>query len=151
MDFKVGNYVPIHLTAVGIGLFAGGIFYLTENIIVGIVMIAIGLLLSTTQYRLQISMANKYYREYVWILGIKWGKKITFDKVDYWYITKSKTSQEYGPVYWRIHTDGHTYNGYLKFDDMDKIFVGDSAMKNRLINKITKVNAKLKLEIKDYS
>lgn len=150
MNTRVENYLPIHLVTLGIGFCVAGLIYITTNPVIGLGLILAGLILSTTHHRLEVSSKDKYYREYVWVLGLKRGEKINFNEIKYWYITKSKTSQEYGPVYWRLNTNGQSFNGYLKFNDKENIFIGHSLSKGRLINKIKRINSSLKLDIKDY-
>ena len=151
MDFKIKNYLPLFFIVLGIGLMIGGVYSIREKTFISIGLLFIGLILATTQHRLEINFEKKYYRQYVWTLGLKWGEQIGFNQIQFLYLTKSKKSQVYGQTY-KSHyvTDTH-FNGYIKFGDNERILVGDSSSKDWVLNRLKKINLKLRLEVKDYS
>lgn len=151
MDFKVANYLPTFFVAAGIGFIIGGPFIIAGNLWLGIGLMLLGVILITTQYRMEINMTQKYYREYVWFLGIKTGAKIPFEEIHYFYITRSKKTKVYGQTYKNHYVTGACYNGYTKFSENEKIFIGDSDSKDSILERIAKINTVLKLDIMDYS
>jgi hypothetical protein len=151
MNIKVDNYLPIQFTVLGVGLCIFGVLYLFSNLFVGLGSVLVGVVFSTTHYRLEVSRNKKFYHEYVWFLGLKVGPKIKFSSIEYWYITKSKQTQEYGPQYTRWSSTSTRYNGYLKFSEKEKIYIGDSRGKDLLLKKIKALNRDFGLEVMDYA
>jgi len=151
MDFKIKNCLPLFFVVLGIGLMIGGLYSILENPILSIGFLFIGLILVTTQYRLEINFKKKYYCAYVWIVGLRLGEKRPFNQIQYLYVTKSKRSQVYGQTYKNHYATGTYFNGYLKFSDNEKILVADSSSKDWLLKRLQTINSKLELEIKDYS
>jgi hypothetical protein len=99
MDVKIKNYLPLFFIVLGVGLMVGGLYGILERTLLAIGLFLTGLVLTTTQDRLEINLDEKYYREYIWTLGLKWGEKIKFNQIQYFYLTKSKKSQVYGQTY----------------------------------------------------
>jgi hypothetical protein len=151
MDFKIKNYLPLFFMILGVGLMVGGLYSILEKTFLSIGLLLIGLVLVTTQCRLQINFDEKYYREYVWTLGLKWGEKIKFNQIQYIYLTKTKKHQVYGQTYKNHYVTGTHFNGYIKFSDNEKILVADGSSKNWVLKRLKKINSKLGLEVKDYS
>ncbi len=151
MDFKIKNYLPFFFAVLGVGLMIGSVFGIAEKTLLSIGLFLVGLILVTTQYRLEINLDKKYYREYVWILGLRSGQKIKFNQIQYLYLTRSKKTQVYGQTYKNHYVTGTHFNGYIKFSDEEKILIGDSSSKDWVLKRLQKVGSKLGLEIKDYS
>jgi hypothetical protein len=151
MDFKIKNYLPLFFIVLGVGLMVGGLYSILERTLLAIGLFLIGLILTTTQDRLEINFDEKYYREYIWTLGLKWGVKIKFNQIQYFYLTKSKKSQVYGQTYKNHYVTGSHFNGYIKFSDNEKILVADSSSKDWVLKRLKRINSKLGLEVKDYS
>jgi hypothetical protein len=151
MDFKIKNYLPLFFMILGVGLMVGGVYSILEKTFLSIGLLLIGLVLVTTQCRLQINFDEKYYREYVWTLGLKWGEKIKFNQIQYFYLTKTKKVQVYGQTYKNHYVTGTHFNGYIKFSDNEKILVADGSSKDWVLKRLKKINSKLGLEVKDYS
>jgi hypothetical protein len=151
MDFKIKNYLPLFFIVLGSGFVLIGIFGIIEKPGVSLTLILAGILFTTTQNRLEINRNRKYYRKYVWILGIKYGEKIAFDELQYIYITKSRRSQVYGQSYKNHSFIGEHFNVYLKLSDRDKVLIGDGSSRDWVLKKIAKINKQLALEVRDYS
>jgi hypothetical protein len=151
VDFKIDNWASLPFIVLGVALIIGGLFIIPVKPLPAIALIIAGLVLSTTHNRLEVNLKEKSYREYVRVLGIKWGSKIKFDEVRYFYLTKSKVNQIYGQTYKNHYVTVTRFNGYLKFNEDEKIAIGNSQSKDSLLKKIKKVNANLGLEIKDFS
>jgi hypothetical protein len=151
MDFKIKNYLPFLFTALGTVLVVVGPLLILEKTLISIGLVITGLILATTQYRLEINFNEKYYREYIWILWLKRGEKIPFNEIQYLYLTKSKKTQIYGQTYKNHYITGDHFNGYIKFSEDEKILIGDSPSKEWVLKRLEKINSKLRLDVKDYS
>jgi hypothetical protein len=151
MDFKIKNYLPFFFVVLGVGLMVGGILGIAEKTFLCLFLFLIGFILVSTQSRLEINFDKKYYREYVWTLGLRWGEKIKFDQLQYLYLTKSKKSVVYGQTYKNHYVTGAHFNGYLKFSENEKILVVDGSSRDSVLKRLNQINSKLGLELKDYS
>lgn len=94
MDLKIKNYLPVFFIVLGAGLIVGGLYNVPEKTLLSIGLLFIGLVLVTTQYRLEIIL-KKNYREYVWAIALKWGGKIKFDEIHYFYLSRPGRSPAY--------------------------------------------------------
>lgn len=151
MDFRIKNYLPLFFTVLGLGLIVIGILNVLDRFVLASGSFIMASVFITTQYRLEINLKEKYYREYVWLLGLKFGDRVKYETMQYFYITKSKKSLIYGQTYKNHYVTGQHFNGYLKFSEDNKILIGDNSSKDWVLKRIKKFNAKLGLEIKDYA
>jgi hypothetical protein len=151
MDLKIETYLPLFFIVLGIGFILGGILNILEYTVLAIGTITIGLALVTTQSRLEINPEQKYYREYVWILGSKWGEKIKYNEVQNFFLKETRKKQVYAQTYKNHYASGQHFNGYLKFSENQKILIGDSSSKDWVLNRIKKMNSNLGVEIRDLT
>ena len=96
-DFKTADYFPFHVILVGAGLVVIGISMVTMGLYPGgLIVLLISILLLTTHYRFHINFDTNEYRDYVWVLGLKNGKTIRFETIDYIFIKQNRKSQTMG-------------------------------------------------------
>lgn len=118
---------------------------------IGFTLIVVGLI-TTTHYRLQIDPVRRYYRDYVWFLGLKIGKPVSFQTIEYFFIKTSRESQTMNSG--RIATSTITkqvYDGYLRFSEHDKLHVATKDKLETLISKLTPMSRALNVPIMDYT
>lgn len=151
MDFRVKNYLPLFFTVLGLGFIVIGMLNIMDRFLIASGLFVIGVIFITTQSRLEINLTEKYYREYVWCLGLKFGDKVKFNAIQYFYLTKSKKSLIYGQTYKNHYVTGQHFNGYLKFGEDVKILIGDNSSKDWVLKRINKLNSRFNLEVKDYT
>ena len=114
---------------------------------VGIIMLLVGIIIISTAYKIEIAPQEKFINEYLWFLGIKLQQeKYSFDNLAYFYITKSRYSQQLnmGPA--SSTARGVIYTGFLKSDAANH-YLGESKKVNELSKKIDKLNKTLKLSV----
>ena len=120
------------------------------NWIASPIFLFLGVLFATTHYWIEIDLEKGTLHDYLWILGFRKGDKIDTKQIDYLYMTKSKYSREYG-FFPRAYEYGHFFNGYIKLKNEEKLMVGFSKSKKRMLRKLERISKELKLEIRDYS
>ena len=151
-DFKTSGYFPFHvmivggvMTAIGISMLAGGIY------IGGLVVLLIGLLIVTAHYRCRIDFDKKIYQDYVWVLGLRAGKKIPFDEIQYIFIKAGQESQTMGLRAANTTLRKSVYDAYLKFAENEKIHLVTRDSRDRLVRQMQPIAEKLQVDIIDYS
>jgi hypothetical protein len=150
-DFFTGPYFPKGFMLIGGILLPFGILLAFVQAAIGITLIVVGLI-TTTHYRLQIDQGKRHYREYVWFLGLKIGKPVSFETIEYFFIKTSRESQTMNSG--RIATSTITklvYDGYLRFSEHDKVHVATKDKRETLVSKITPMSKALNVPIMDYT
>jgi hypothetical protein len=152
VDFKTTLYFPWTFVSFGVLLGAGGIaLVVSGSAVIGVVLILTGLTLLTTHYRFAVNFETKTYHDYVWVLGLKHGEKVRFEKIEYLFIKKSKVSQTMSMRVASSTIQKEVFDGYLKFSEKDKIHLFTKDNKEDLIAKLEVTSAALKVKIIDYS
>ena len=151
ITFKVLPYFPIRFVwAFAISLVS--LYSLVENKywLLGATALLIIICL-TTQYRVDVNLKDKWFKEYVWILGMKNGDLVKFSKLDYLFINKGKVSQTVGS---RVQTTTVTrdeYRGFIKFDGDEKIHILSYANHDKLLKAMRAAAESLQARLFDYS
>ncbi len=114
------------------------------------VFLVFEVLLLTTNYRLSIDQANNQYKEYIWVLGIKRGDWKPYEKLDYLFINKKFVSQKMNMESLSNTIRKPVYDGYLRFSEDHKLFVGSSDSKSSLIQRMKPIADQLGVELVDY-
>ena len=150
IDFKTADYFPWTFKFVGILLGIGALVALTKLILVGVVLVIVAAILLSTNYRLSIDQANKQYKEYLWLLGMKRGDWLPFEQIDYLFIKKKYASQKMNMESLSNTVRKPVYDAYLRFSEDHKLFVGSYENKSMIINKLKPVADQLGVDLVDY-
>jgi len=151
-DFKTENYFPFHVLLVGGGLLLIGLSMVTLKLFMGgLIVLLIGIIIVTTQYRFRIDLDKKEYQDYIWILGMKAGKRIQYDEIRYIFIKQSQESQTMGLRAATTTIHKTVFDSYLKFSEQEKIHLITRDNRKDLIEKLRPISQKLKTEILDYT
>lgn len=153
IDFKTTNYfsgmpylLGFILTPIGL------VLLLSPQHIVGAILLAAGITILTTHYRLQINYTKKSYIEYISILGIKAGQeKNNFSEIRYLFIKKIKVSQTLNSRASSTTIEKFQYDGFLKFSEENKLHLMTLGSKKNLQRRLDDIAAKLKCKVIDYS
>jgi len=152
LDVKTSLYFPWTFIFFGALLGAGGIaLVVSGSAVIGVVLILTGLTLLTTHYRLAVNFETKTYHDHVWVLGLKYGEKVKFEKIEYLFIKKSKVSQTMSMRVASSTIHKEAFDGYLKFSEKDKIHLFTKDNKEDLVAKLKVLSTALKVKIIDYS
>ncbi|MBK7653605.1 MAG: hypothetical protein IPJ20_26785 [Flammeovirgaceae bacterium] len=151
VDFRLGRYFSNQWLFVGLLLLVAGGILLLKTLVGGAILVLISVLIFTTHYRLSIRFNEKSYYDYVWVLGLKFGDRGTFEKIEYIFIKKSKISQTMNTRVSSSTIHKEVYDGYLKFSEENKIHLLTKGSKNLLIKNLVELSTKLNTKIFDYS
>ena len=150
LDFKTGDYFPWTFKFLGVLSGIGALVAFTKLMTLGLVFLILGAVLVTTNYRLSIDPANKQYKEYIWLLGIKRGYWKPYEKIDYLYINKKFTRQKMNMESLSNTIRRPVYDGYLRFSADHKLFIASRDKKSSLINTLKPIAGQLSVELVDY-
>lgn len=149
--FKVLPYVPNRFMW-GFAISLISIYSVVElnYLLLGISIILI-LICLTTQYRVDVNLNEKWFKEYVWILGMKNGDVVKFSEIDYLFINKGKVSQTSGSRIQSTTVVKDEYRGFIKFDGNEKIHILTSSNHDELIKEMTGVAQSFQSRLFDNS
>lgn len=103
------------------------------------------------KYGVEINLASKKYKEYVWLLGIKQGQYIPFQSIQYFFIKDFKVSQRVNSRIKSATFIEEEFRGFVKFDDDEKIHLLTKKNKEALIQKLKSIAQDLQVGLIDYS
>jgi len=122
-----------------------------KSIVWPVVLGLLGVIIITTRYGVEINADEKSYKEYTWFLGFKKGKRIYYDNIQYVFLKPVKVSRTYNGRIQNSTITNTEFNGFLKFSEHEKIYVGSALKRKDVLNKIIPVATKLGISILDYS
>ena len=144
IDIKVTNYFPFNFQLIGYGVLLASIYMVSSNPMISPVFLVVGLLITTTHYRLEINLKEKYFKEYLWIFGFRKSKKYHFQEFSKIVINSSKRNFEYGDIAVRRYGVEESYKAFLKFSGQDETaFIGESKNLKTLEIKANRIMEKL--------
>lgn len=146
LDIIVQHAFPFHFIALGAGLIITAMLVMLNNQWLAVPLFILGILLTSTHYRLAIDKKNKTYKEYLWILGFKKGDELPFEGLDLIYINQVEMASGYGFVT-RINISSTYYKVYIELLNDESIFIGESKHEEKVIQKAQRLAHALKLEI----
>ncbi|GCC51763.1 hypothetical protein SanaruYs_19920 [Chryseotalea sanaruensis] len=151
VDFKTSNYFSWHVHAMAAGLVIIALVVFAKSILGGFAILLVCAIIFTTHYRLKIDFEKKEYRDYLWIFGLKDGKKYSFDALAYFFIKTNRVSQTMGLKAANTTVVKEVYDAYLKFSDDEKLHVISSNTKAKILKKLIPVAENLNIKILDYT
>jgi hypothetical protein len=150
-DFSVLPYVPNRFVwAFVCGLLAFyGIMSSTYWLIglSGILMI----LALTTRYGVAVQTDEKWFKEYVWVLGLKFGERIKYSNLEYLFIGKGRVTQTTSSRVQSTTVTRDEYRGFIKFDTDEKIHILTKGNHEKLVKAMTKTAQAFQVRLFDYS
>ncbi|CAN5269055.1 hypothetical protein BH23BAC1_BH23BAC1_37440 [soil metagenome] len=149
--YYLGPYFPWQFSLLGgIVLIIG--LTLEYGLIFNLIIILISLVIFTGHYGLEIDFTNKTFMSYASFLGIKSGKRKTFDAVEKIFINSRNIRET---LHSRSNYSGNfryiEYKSFLKFSNGRKIGLISRKNKDKLLKQIRNIAKDLKAEIVDFS
>ncbi len=121
-----------------------------SHLIIAIILIIVGLALTTGIHGFQIDPNKKVYRQYLFMLGFTMGKWHRYDAIEKIFINSMVESQT---IYSRTNQSNtvkkHKLISFLKFDDGRKIELYEGKNKSSLLKKLNRVAQDLSTHIQD--
>lgn len=118
--------------------------------LLGISLLAIAVCL-TTQYRVELNINEKWFKEFVWVLGVKHGEPVQYSNLEYLYINKGKVTQTTGSRVQTITVTKDEYRGFIKFDGAEKIHILTNSNHPNITKDMIRVAQSLHVKLFDYS
>jgi len=152
--YTIGQYLPLQFHYLGYLLAVLGIvLFFTGPVWGGVLFLfaasAIFSIYLTTQYKIEIDLKKKTYRDYLCFMGFKSGKKQSFDNIEKVYITKARVSQTLNQRSITQHLEHTEYNGFLKFSEDNKIHLGSSVNDNKMRRQLQELAKSLNVVFED--
>lgn len=116
---------------------------------VGIIALVLGVILTTTAYRLVIDTRSKQIEDYLFFLGMKKNSAITpYQKIHHISIKSGTYTQQLNYKSVSTTIQGTIYSAYLLADEQNH-FLGESKSKKRITAKARKISQKIKVDFID--
>ena len=153
IDIKFGALFPWQFRLVGFVLMLSAVAFIQTQLWVSILLVLAGMFILLSYEGTEVNINTKTYREYTSFFFIKTGKFLGYSQAEQIYLTKSKQSQQ---IY-TAHTNQSStfsdtlYNAYLKLSPGKKIHLCSQKNKNSLLEKLSPLSEKLKVDIVDYT
>ena len=113
----------------------------------GILMI----LALTTRYGVAVHTDEKWFKEYVWVLGLKLGERIKYSNLEYLFIGKGRVTQTTSSRVQSTTVTRDEYRGFIKFDTDEKIHILTKGDHEKLVKAMTKTAQTFQVRLFDYS
>jgi hypothetical protein len=146
-----GSQLPWTFRLFGLILIIGGISAIPFSIVLFILMDILGLILITAKSGIIFNRELKTYKEYQSFLNLKFGQFNDLKPIEKIFINQNiKKSTMYTPHTANSRSTKNTFfNGYLKFEDGEKIYLKSSRKKGLLENELNKLSEYLKVNLVD--
>jgi hypothetical protein len=138
--------------------FAGGVILMLLAIarmlpspLLASVLLILAAVILTTHYGVHIDLSKGTYKEYVWLLGWKNGKKISFKAIDYLFVKTNKVTRNYNSRVQRAAITNVEYDGYMRISESEKIHLINADTKQEVVKKLIPLKNYLKTRFIDYT
>ena len=115
----------------------------------GIIVVLAGILIVFLHYGILIDFEESRYKEFLGLLGLKFGKWENLPHLEYISLTKSRYSQKVGLRAANTTLEGVLYKGNLRINDQERILVIQSPGKDKVLKKLKYLAKKLDLRVLD--
>jgi len=152
LDIQTGTYFSGAFYYLGLAMILPGIILARTGHPLMIVPFLLATMITLTTHRaLEIDISAKCYREYVWVLGLEFGSRIPFERVEYVFIKRNKESQTIHSQIKTRNLQYDVYDGFVRFSEKDKIHLATARSKEILLKKVLPIAKVLGVDILDYS
>ena len=144
IDITTAFYFPTPFIFLGvlIMIFAGVALLDYQQPLISLLLLLISLTIFTARHRFTINLTDRTYHDYVWIAGLKRGKKEKFSTIAGMHLTESAYRQTTHAIISSTTQQGIEYNGYIGFDDHNVHLLSDKN-KRRVMRKLRNLQSAL--------
>lgn len=143
IDIRVASFFPFTFKMVGVACNLAAIYLAFIEPVYMAIFLPIGVILTSTHYRLTNDLTEGYFKEYTWFLGLKTGNTYPIGNYKNLVINSFKRNFEYGNVI-RRYGITQTYRAFLKFEEQEEsAFLGES----KSLKKMEKKSAWIKQQL----
>ena len=148
IQIKSVPYFPKTVRAIGAIFCLFGLAMLWTLPVIGLLFIFITTVLYTTHYGFEISTGPNSFREYVWILGFKEGKRTPFKAIEFLFIQPGTFTFL---TYVLREKSLPAFEAYIKFEGRNEVHFITDTNKDKLINRMEPSAKFLNVPILDYT
>ena len=109
---------------------------MTESWLIFGLSFLIAAILFWTQYEVTIDRNKKYYKRALFVIGIRFGKKRSYDQIESCLLIKGQYTDIYMLGPFGIDSEGEMYHAFLKFSNNDLLQIGKSKKRVKLLETI---------------
>jgi hypothetical protein len=150
-DFKTSGYFSGTIIFFGFLLIPVGLVAIADSVVLGVVLLFLSLIVLTTHYRLKVDPESKSFHDYLWVLGIKFGEKGTYETIEYLFIKKNKITQTMNMRVVSSTIKKDMYDAYLKLSPDEKIHLFSKEDHSKAVDRLKQLSQKLRVKVVDYS
>jgi hypothetical protein len=150
-DFTVLPYVPNRFMwafVCGLIAFFGLMSFTYWLIGLGGILMMLAL---TTRYGVTVHVGEKWFKEYVWVLGLKLGERVKYSTLEYLFIGKGRITQTTSSHIKSTTVTRDEYRGFIKFDTDEKIHILTNGNHEKLVKAMTKAARTFQTRLIDHS
>lgn len=146
---KVKHFFDGVYMYIGLLLAMLGVIFLLFDVIVAGIFFVFSLLVFSTVYKLAVFKDQGYYRNYLWLLGIKKGDKVKFNSIDGLLIDKHKHEHHLSKRKPDAMIEYMLFRGYIIFDGNKKVLVCETKNRSKIEKRISKLRDELGVNVID--
>lgn len=150
-NFMVLPYVPNRFMWAFLISLAELYAIVTLNFLLLAVFAVLAVLTITTRYAVEINTVEGWYKEYVWVLGLKRGEAVRYSAIEYLFINKGTVSQTTSSQIKSTTVTRDEYRGFIKFDGNEKIHILTNNNQDALVRQMSAVARDMNARLIDYS
>jgi hypothetical protein len=105
----------------------------------------------TTRYGVAVHVGEKWFKEYVWVLGLKLGERVKYSKLEYLFIGKGRVTQTTGSRVQSTTVTRDEYRGFIKFDTDEKIHILTKGDHDKMVTAMKKASHTFQTRLIDHS
>jgi hypothetical protein len=150
VDFHTSLYFPQPVRA-GAALAMLLVFLPQVHIILKFTLAVASLAVLTAHYRLRFDKRNKEYYDYVWLLGLRRGEHLRFDKIEYLFIKRNKVRQTVYSMMSSTTIHSEVYDAFLRISEDNKIHLFSSRNRDSALKRLKALSLLLGVDILDYT
>ncbi len=152
LSYRIGSLANWPLKLLGSLLVLLSVVVSFQHLIGAIIMLIVGMAITTASYGVQIKPEDRTYREYMFLLGFKFGKWESFNKIEKIFVNLVTESET---IYSRANR-GYTIKkrklaAFLKFNEDSKVKLYVEDDKGILMKKLNRIAEDLSIPITDNS
>lgn len=119
--------------------------------VVSLPFVVIGMAIFAARTGVQLNLDKKTYKEYTWILGLRFGKEEPYPGIEYVFLKENKVSQKMSARLASTTVHSEVFDGFIRFSENDKVRVFRGKTKEEVMKKLMDLSAQLNVDVLDYS
>ena len=136
ISIPIAAYFPLPFIGLAMLILVTIAIWLSERYgPVSFLLVPAGGFLFTAHYRLTINLVTQTYHDHLWMVGMKKGAKVKFNRIDGLHLTQNAYRQTISSWTSSMTKRGTEYNGFIRFDEQD-VQVVNATSKRTVMEKL---------------